>query len=93
MQKGIHPNYQFVVFRDISNGFEFLGRSTMHSKQTTEFNGQSYPLIILDISSESHPFYTGTQKLMDTAGRVDRFYRKYGFTRPVESDNGDATGT
>ena len=82
MKKGIHPDYRLVVFRDISCGFEFITKSTIHTKQTTEIDGQTYPLITIDISSESHPFYTGTQKLLDTAGRVERFYKKYGFARP-----------
>lgn len=88
MQKGIHPEYRFVVFRDITNEFQFITRSTMSSNQTTEVDGVEYPLINIDISSESHPFYTGTQKIMDTAGRVEKFYRKYGFARPEEQDAG-----
>ena len=84
MKDGIHPEYRFVVFRDVSNGFEFLTRTTMTSDDTCEFEGQEYPLIKIDISSQSHPFYTGTQKILDTEGRVDRFYRKYGFKQPSE---------
>lgn len=91
MQKGIHPDYRFVVFRDISNGFEFLTKSCVESKNTTEVDGVEYPLVNIDISSESHPFYTGTQKIMDTAGRVDKFYRKYGIARPEE--DGEDTET
>lgn len=90
MRKGIHPDYRFVVFRDVTNGFEFITRSTIQTKQTTEVNGETYPLVVVDISSESHPFYTGTQKILDSAGRVERFYRKYGFTRPDEPGDGDA---
>lgn len=90
MQKGIHPEYRFVVFRDITNDFQFITRSTVNTKQTTEIDGIEYPLVNMDISSSSHPFYTGTQKIMDTAGRVERFYRKYGFARPNEE--GDEAG-
>ncbi len=81
MREGIHPDYRHVVFRDVSCGFEFLSQSTIKTSDTCEFNGQEFPLVKIDISSESHPFYTGTQKLLDTEGRVDRFYRKYGFKR------------
>jgi large subunit ribosomal protein L31 len=83
MKEGIHPEYRFVVFRDVTNGFEFLSRSCAQGKDTTEFEGGEYPLIKLDISSASHPFYTGTQKLLDTEGRVDKFYKKYGL-KPTE---------
>ncbi|MCB9678606.1 MAG: type B 50S ribosomal protein L31 [Alphaproteobacteria bacterium] len=81
MKPDIHPEYRFVVFRDISCNFEFLTRSTISTDQTTEFNGQEYPLVVIDISSESHPFYTGQQKIIDTEGRVDRFYKKYGLSK------------
>ena len=82
MKAEIHPSdYRFVVFRDISCDFEFITRSCVDSDQTTEVDGVEYPLVILDISSESHPFYTGTQKIIDTEGRVDRFYKKYGFKK------------
>ncbi|MBN2798652.1 MAG: type B 50S ribosomal protein L31 [Deltaproteobacteria bacterium] len=86
MQADIHPEYRFVVFRDVSNGFEFLTRSAASSKETTEYEGKEYPLIRMDISSQSHPFYTGTQKLLDTAGRVERFYQKYGFKDPAAAE-------
>ncbi len=79
MRPNIHPEYRFVVFRDVSCDFQFLGKSTMTSRETIEVDGTEYPLVKIDISSESHPFYTGTQKIMDIEGRVDRFYRKYGF--------------
>lgn len=85
MKAEIHPEYRFVVFRDITNGFEFLTRSTIATKETTTFEGTEYPMVNMDISSESHPFYTGTQKLMDTAGRVEKYYRKYGFARTEEA--------
>ena len=83
MKDAIHPEYRYVVFRDVSCNFEFLTRSCAASRETTTFEGQEYPLIPIDVSSKSHPFYTGTQKLMDTEGRVQRFQRKYGFKAGV----------
>lgn len=82
MQKDIHPKkYRFVVFQDTSTGFRFLTRSTVSTKETTEWDdGKEYPLYKLDVSSDSHPFYTGKQKILDTAGRVERFKRKYGLS-------------
>ena len=78
MQKDIHPRYQEVVFQDISCDFMFKTRSTMGSKETITWeDGKEYPLIKVEISSKSHPFYTGKQKIVDTGGRVDRFRRKY----------------
>lgn len=79
MKADIHPEYRFVVFRDVSNNFEFLTRTCAEARETAVFEGQEYPCINIDISATSHPFYTGTQKLLDTEGRVDRFKRKYGF--------------
>ena len=79
MKPEIHPNYRFVVFRDISSNFEFLSKSCAQTRETTTYQGQEDPLITLDISSDSHPFYTGQQKLLDTEGRVERFFKKYGF--------------
>jgi large subunit ribosomal protein L31 len=81
MKKGIHPEYRDVVFQDISTGATFLTRSTMKPKDTTVLNdGKEYPLVKVEVSSQSHPFYTGKQKIVDTAGRVDRFRRKYGLS-------------
>ena len=78
MREGIHPDYQYVVFQDASADFAFLTRSTMKSTETITWeDGNEYPLVKLDISSASHPFYTGKQKIVDTAGRVDRFRRRY----------------
>ena len=78
MKDGIHPNYREVVFRDVSSGFAFLTRSTIRTNQTTQWeDGQTYPLVTVDVSSASHPFYTGTQKFVDTAGRVDKFNKKF----------------
>ena len=79
MKKDIHPNYRPVVFQDNSADFAFLTKSTVETKETiTWTDGQEYPLVRVDISSQSHPFYTGKQNIVDTAGRVDRFKRKYG---------------
>ena len=82
MKKDLHPeNYRPVVFKDMSNGDVFLSRSTCKTSDTIEFEGETYPLVKLEISSTSHPFYTGTSKLVDTAGRVDKFMSRYGKSR------------
>lgn len=86
MRADIHPDYRFVVFRDVSCDFEFLTRSTINTRETCEYEGTEYPMVKIDISSASHPFYTGTQKILDTEGRVDRFYRKYGFKAPTDEE-------
>jgi large subunit ribosomal protein L31 len=79
MKKGIHPeSYRPVVFKDMSNGDVFLSRSTVTTKETIELEGNTYPLVKLEISSSSHPFYTGKSKLVDSAGRVDKFMNRYG---------------
>lgn len=79
MRKDIHPkDYRFVVFKDMSNGYSFLTKSTAKTKDTIEWeDGKEYPLIKLEISNQSHPFYTGKMKLVDSAGRVDKFRSKY----------------
>ncbi len=79
MKENIHPdNYRFVVFKDMSNDTSFLTRSTAPSKETVKWDdGKEYPLIKLEISNTSHPFYTGKMKLVDTAGRVDKFMNRY----------------
>lgn len=79
MKQGIHPeNYRFVVFKDMSNGQQFLGRSTTQTKDTVVFDdGKEYPLVKLEISNTSHPFYTGKNVLVDTAGRIDKFKKRY----------------
>ena len=79
MKKDIHPkSYRFVVFKDMSNGHTFLSRSTAASKETIQFeDGKEYPLIKVEISNMSHPFYTGKNIMVDTAGRIDKFRRKY----------------
>ncbi|MCL6301048.1 type B 50S ribosomal protein L31 [Streptomyces kronopolitis] len=79
MQTGIHPAYGPVVFRDRAAGHAFLTRSTMTSEQTVEWeDGRTYPVVDVEISSASHPFYTGAARVLDTAGRVERFERRYG---------------
>ncbi len=79
MKKGIHPDaYRLVVFKDMSNGTQFLSRSTAQSKETvTHEDGNEYPVIKLEISNTSHPFYTGKNVLVDTAGRIDKFNKRY----------------
>lgn len=78
-EKEIHPdNYRPVVFKDMSNEEIFISRSTVNAKETIEIDGVTYPLVKLEITSSSHPFYTGKQKLVDTAGRVDKFMSRYG---------------
>jgi large subunit ribosomal protein L31 len=78
MKEGIHPNYREVLFIDMSNDFKFVTRSTIQTRETAEYNGKTYPLAKIEVSSESHPFYTGQQKIMDTAGRVEKFNKKFG---------------
>ena len=78
MKKGIHPeNYRLVVFKDMSNEHTFITKSTADTKDTIDIDGTTYPLVKLEISNTSHPFYTGKMKLVDTAGRVDKFMNKY----------------
>jgi len=75
----IHPNYRNVVFQDTSSDFSFLTRSTIGTDETIEWeDGETYPLAKVEISSASHPFFTGKQKLVDTGGRVERFQKRYG---------------
>lgn len=78
MKKGIHPEYRPVVFKDISTDFSILTRSTVTTNETVRWeDGNEYPLMKVEISSASHPFFTGTQKIVDTEGRVERFRKKY----------------
>lgn len=78
MKQGIHPeNYRLVAFKDMSNEEVFLTKSTADAKETLEVDGVEYPLVKLEISRTSHPFYTGKSKLIDTAGRIDKFKTKY----------------
>lgn len=79
MKKGIHPeSYRLVVFKDMSNGHAFVSRSTASSKETTKWeDGETYPLVKLEISNMSHPFFTGKNMLVDTAGRIDKYKKRY----------------
>ena len=78
MKEGLHPKVRTVVFKDISCDFSFLATTTIDSKETVKWtDGKDYPLVKVEISSASHPFYTGKQRVMDTEGRIDRFKKKY----------------
>jgi large subunit ribosomal protein L31 len=84
MKADIHPKYQDVVFQDVSSNFAILTRSTMTSKETIKWeDGKDYPVVKVEISSQSHPFYTGKHKIMDAGGRVDKFRRRYGAAKPA----------
>ena len=98
MKQGIHPeNYRPVVFKDMSNGDMFLSRSTCKTNDTVEFEGETYPVVKLEISNTSHPFYTGKNKLVDTAGRVDKVMSRYAKTKksvlpnPITITSADVT--
>jgi len=86
MKENIHPSFRQVVFNDISSDFRLLTRSTIATKDTIEHEGKTYPCVNVEISSASHPFYTGKQKLVDTAGRIDKFRRRYGIDAPAEEE-------
>ena len=78
MKQGLHPeNYRLVAFKDMSNDIVFITRSCANTKETIEIEGVEYPVVKLEISNTSHPFYTGKMKLVDTAVRVDKFYQRY----------------
>jgi len=82
MKKDIHPNYRPVVFMDASANFSFLTRSTVKTNETIKWSdGKEYPLVKLDISSASHPFFTGKMKFLDTTGRVEKFQKKYNWDK------------
>lgn len=86
MKSDIHPNYRPVVFMDQSAEFSFITRSTIETQETIEWeDGNTYPLAKVEISSASHPFFTGTMKIVDTAGRVERFERRYGRKRKADA--------
>lgn len=86
MKQGIHPEYRPVVFRDVSADFAFLTRSTVTSEKTIEWeDGTTYPVVDVDVSSASHPFSTGRSRVLDTAGRVEKFRQRYGLTTPEET--------
>jgi len=94
MKEGIHPTYREVIFKDISTDFAFKTRSTVDTQDTIKWeDGNEYPLIKLEISSDSHPFFTGKQKLVDTAGRVDRFYKRYGNKEDKKEDKEDKSSS
>ena len=79
MKAGIHPDYREVVFWDLSSDFKFKTRSTIQTRETVVFeDGNTYPVVKVEVSSNSHPFYTGKNVLLDTAGRVDKFMKRYG---------------
>ena len=77
MKTEIHPEYNAIVFRDLASGETFLTRSTLTSSKTIELDGETYPVIDVEISSASHPFYTGKQRIMDSAGRVEKFNKRF----------------
>ena len=82
MKDGIHPDYRFVIMQDLSVDYRFLTRSTLKSDKTAVWeDGKEYPLLNVEISSASHPFFTGKQKIMDTEGRVEKFMQKYGMKK------------
>lgn len=86
MKSDTHPQYRSVVFQDTSAGTSFLTRSTIETKETIVWeDGNEYPLAKVEISSESHPFYTGQMKIVDTAGRVERFEKRYGRRKKLDS--------
>lgn len=77
MKQGMHPEYKEVVIKDMGSGWTFLTRSTRVPSETIEFEGKTYPVIKVEVSSKSHPFFTGQERIMDTAGRIEKFNRKY----------------
>ena len=87
MKQDIHPDYHEVVFLDTSTGFQFMTRSTMKSKETVQWeDGNEYPLVRVDISSASHPYYTGKMKYVDSAGRVEKFQKKYNWDQRKQQE-------
>lgn len=78
MKEGSHPNYREVVFLDMSNDEKFIIRSTIQTRETIVIDGKEYPLVKLEVTASSHPFYTGKHKIVDTAGRVEKFRQKFG---------------
>jgi large subunit ribosomal protein L31 len=78
MKAGIHPDYREVLFHDLSCDFKFVTKSTVQTREKATHEGKEYPLVKIEVSSESHPFYTGKHKIVDTAGRVDKFRKKFG---------------
>ena len=91
MKSDIHPQYRPVVFQDVSAGTSFITRSTIGTSETVQWeDGNEYPLYKVEISSESHPFFTGTMKIVDTAGRVERFEKRYGRRKSAEAPSEDS---
>jgi large subunit ribosomal protein L31 len=78
MKVDIHPNYREVVFLDTTSNYQFITRSTVDTKESIELDGKTYPLFKIEVSSASHPFYTGKNVFVDTAGRVEKFLKRYG---------------
>ena len=78
MKTDIHPNYREVVFHDLSCDFKFVTRSTIQTREKITLDGKEYPLVKIEVSAESHPFFTGKHKIVDTAGRVEKFRQKFG---------------
>lgn len=81
MKQGIHPDFHQVVFMDSATGAKFLAGSTMESQETVDYEGNTYPLIRVEISSDSHPFYSGKQKFAQADGRIEKFNKKYGMNK------------
>ncbi len=91
MKAGIHPNYRYVVFQDTSSGDKILTKSTIESEETIKWeDGNEYPLAKVEISAFTHPFFTGQMKIVDTAGRVERFERRYGARRNKKKGGAEA---
>ncbi len=92
MKAGIHPEYRYVVFQDTSSGDKFITRSTVETSETVKWeDGNEYPLAKVEISAFTHPFFTGQMKIVDTAGRVERFERRYGNRKRKGAAKGEAT--
>lgn len=91
MKSGIHPEYRYVIFQDLSSGDQILTRSTIETDETGKWtDGNEYPLAKVEISSFTHPFFTGQMKIVDTAGRVERFERRYGRRRNTGDNDSNA---
>lgn len=86
MKEGIHPEYRDVVFQDTSTGMQFVIGSTIKTQKTCDYEGRKLPFVTVDISSASHPFFTGKQKFIDAAGRVEKFQRKYNWGKKDEGE-------
>jgi|YelNatPaOPRAMG01_1025707.scaffolds.fasta_scaffold18949_3 large subunit ribosomal protein L31 len=93
MKRGIHPDYRPVVFQDATTGAMFLTRSTLTSSRTIEWEtpdgARSYPLVVVEVTSASHPFWTGSRRIVDSAGQVEKFRRRYGSRERTTPEQGD----